>query len=209
MATSKAGSPAAPAAGDAGDEGHTGKRVRKTHPGPKDAAQERRERLHAQHMEIKGLREAMSDLRATHETATKVLKLEHQRELDAAKNEHAEKMKMKNEELESLRTAYSQAVSKQHLAEKATADWQNNCAQWAEWKKVQDAEKVTLAAQRAKEMNELRSRKDNEVAELKDQLATAKAALARMTEAAQETMGREMTESKACKIQPIVVMPNP
>ena len=64
---------------------------------------------------------------------------------------------------------------------------------------VSDNEKVQAKEQHAKDLRELGTVKDKEIDDLKGQLDKTKAALARMTEATQEQMGREMTGMKAGK----------
>ena len=44
------------------------KRIRKTQPGPKDAAQERREKIHKLTLDLKAARDQMTDMRGAHET---------------------------------------------------------------------------------------------------------------------------------------------
>ena len=71
------------AAGSAADGQQSGSaRVRKWHPGPKDAAQERREKIHRLTLDVKAARDQRTDLRGSHETAIRVLKLEHQQALE-------------------------------------------------------------------------------------------------------------------------------
>ena len=175
------------------------KRIRKTQPGPKDAAQERREKIHKLTLDVKAARDQMTDMRGAHETAVRVLKLEHKGEMDQLRADCDEKLMNKQHELDGLRTTLGQTQRNLALSEKACADWQANCQRWAEWKKVQDNEKVQAKEQHAKDLRELGTVKDKEIDDLKGQLDKAKAALARMTEATQEQMGREMTGMKAGK----------
>ena len=191
---SAASAAATQATGDGdGAEEEKNKRVRKHKPGPKDAAQERRELLHKQTLEIKSLREAMSDLRSSHETAVRVLKLEHKGELEKVSAGY-------EEQLQNVRSALGDSQSKLAASEKACQDWQGNCQRWAAWKEMKDKEVAEERQKLQKTLFDVRAAKDKEIDTLKKQLSEAKTALQKMTEAAQEQMGKEMGRTKARKL---------
>ena len=77
-------------------------RVRKTTPGPKDASQERREKIHKLTLENKALRDQLSDVRSHHEVEKKVMKMEQDEAIRKKEDDCKSRVAAKDEQIDKL-----------------------------------------------------------------------------------------------------------